>query len=373
MRVPAIGATTYWGVVASMSLLLPVGAALAGQQSPQVPAPPTATPAFEVLWQAEVGIVKAPQLAAGASALFVADEGGVRALAADTGKALWSTEHGVSGVMAAGHGVVLVPTADALIVLDQQTGAERWQAAVEHPVAVATASGVFAAAGAVVQAWHMDGTPRWQRTLAAPLAAPIAVDGTAAATTVLVVMLSDKSISALAAADGTPRWQHPIPSLPRAITVSGDRLYFGGADGAVYAYGLDGSEDPAWRFDVRAVTIGAPAVDDRCAYVALIDNSVRAFKRGSGNLCWLTPLDMRPAAGPAIVGEDLAVLTATGTLVALEKATGRPIGAPVTAPGAAPESRPRLLAATTDADGTIYALTVSTGTGPMVTAFRRTR
>jgi hypothetical protein len=59
--------------------------------------------------------------------------------------------------------------------------------------------------------------------------------------------------------------------------------------------------------------------------------------------------------------------------VALEKATGRLIGTPVTAPGAGPETRPRLLASTTSADGTIYALTVSTGSGPMVTAFRRTR
>jgi outer membrane protein assembly factor BamB len=204
--------------------------------------------------------------------------------------------------------------------------------------------------------------------MTAPAAAPLAVS---AEPEMLVVALADRTLAAVSAADGVPRWQHAIPSLPSLLTVGAGRIYFGAADGAVYAYDLDGSEDADWRFDVRAETIGAPAVDDRCVYVALIDNSVRAFRRSIGNLCWLTPINLRPATGPVALADALGVVTATGTLVALDRKTGRPVGAPVTPPGAPGENRPRLIGAAAGADGTIYTLTISSGAPPTVTAFRR--
>jgi outer membrane protein assembly factor BamB len=371
MRVLSIAATTSWGVAVCLSLLLPRAPFFQTKPSPQVPAPPPAAapaPTFAVAWQAVVGAVDGPQMAAGADGIFVADAHGVRAFSAAAGAPLWTTELAVSTPIAAGHGLVFVYADGSLRALDQQTGAARWSSAVETPAGGVTAvpGGLVAATGAVLRAWQPDGTPRWQIALTAPAVAPIAADGDR-----LFLALEDATLLSVGAADGKPRWQHRIHALPERLIAAGGRIYFGGADRAVYAFDQDGSEDPSWRFDVRAATIGAPAIDDRCVYVALMDNSIRAFRRGSGNLCWLMQLTLRPAAGPILLGEELAVLTATGSVAALDRQTGRTIGAPFTAPGVGPEGRPRLLAAAIAADGSIVALTVASGGQPTLTAFRR--
>ena len=371
MRVLSIAATTSWGVVVGLSLFLPQTPVPAPTPSPQVPAKAAGpAPAFETAWTADVADVEAPQMAASADAVFVAGARGVRAFSAADGSALWTSPLAVASPIAVGHGQLFVYADGALQALDQRTGAVRWFSKVEAPAGGITvvAKDLVMDTGAVLRAWAGDGTVRWQIALTAPASTPAVAEGDR-----LFVALADQTLLAVRAADGAALWQHPLPAPASGLVAAGDRLYLGGADGAVYAFPQDGGEDPAWRFEVRAAIVGAPAVDDRCVYVALMDNTVRAFRRRSGNLCWLEQIQMRPAAGPVMIGAtELAILTATGTLIALDRRTGAIVGAPVT-PGAGAEGASRLLAAAVGHDGSILVLTIATGGQPTLTALRRAK
>lgn len=364
MRVPRIRTTTSWGVALSLSLTLPVTSIARAPQEKPVPAPAV----LDKLWQSDVDAKGNTQLAAGSSAVIVADDTlGVRAVSVE-GRPLWFARHPTSHPIAAGGDLVVVYSEESLRALDQTTGEERWSTAVDPPEAGAAIleGGVFAATGLVLRAWGHDGTPRWQQGLSAPAVTPIAADAGR-----LYMALADSTLIAVNG-DGRILWQIALDSVPKLLLASRGRIYFGAADGAVYAYDQDGSADWAWRYPVRSEAVGAPAIDDRCVYVALMDNSLRAFKRGSGNLCWAaTQLNLRPASGPVVAGDGVVVTTVTGALVAVQKTTGRPLGEPVPAPGAGPgRLPPRLLSAVAAPGGAaIYTLTISAS--PTLAAFRR--
>ena len=85
-----------------------------------------------------------------------------------------------------------------------------------------------------------------------------------------------------------------------------------------------------------------------------------------------TQLNQRPAAGPVVGPREVAIATATGAVMALQKETGRLIGLPTLGPRGPSAQTPRLLASAASVDGaTVYTLTVATGLPPTVTAFRR--
>jgi len=109
------------------------------------------------------------------------------------------------------------------------------------------------------------------------------------------------------------RWRLPLPTTPVSLAAHRDRLYFGGKDGALYAYRQHSGDRTDWRFLLTAA-VGGLAVDDRLVYSALVDNTVRAFDRVTGNQRWSVSLSTRAAAGPIRSESAVIVPLTTGAL-----------------------------------------------------------
>jgi outer membrane protein assembly factor BamB len=163
-----------------------------------------------------------------------------------------------------------------------------------------------------------------------------------------------------------------VTPKPGELAAAGDRFYFAADDGVVYAYKFE-DEDPAWAFPVNVDGVGAPAIDDRCVYVAFLDNSVQAYQRGSGTRCWSTrTLKGRPAAGPLVAGAHLVIPLTTGELVVVGIKDGKTASPP---DGAASSSQPaaatlQAIAASPDASS-VYIVSVGGDQRRVLTARRK--
>ena len=164
----------------------------------------------------------------------------------------------------------------------------------------------------------------------------------------VIAALANRALVVLDLPTGAVRKRMLLPAKPGELAGSEDRVYFGADDGEFYAYRA-GSEDPLWVFPIKVNIVGAPVADDRCVYAAFMDNSVRAFRRGSGTSCWSArALTGRPASGPMLTGGQLVIPLTTSDLVVIEARDGKPVRRPTVAaqPSAA------TLQATRGPDGT---------------------
>jgi outer membrane protein assembly factor BamB len=187
-----------------------------------------------------------------------------------------------------------------------------------------------------------DGAPLWKTQLAAPAArVPVARGGW------VFVALTDGAVTALRADTGTAVWTVPVGAPSTAPVVEGDRLYvpdgktvwrvaldsdvtaITAVAGVVFAattgrwlYALDaGKGQVRWRFRIQGAAIGLVVDDDRVVAV-MLDQSVRAFKIGSGAQAWRQELSFRPAGGPVIMGQSVLVTGFGPTMRALDRKTG---------------------------------------------------
>jgi len=282
------------------------------------PAPPPPVPAFEEVWRQTIESPGAPRLAATAAYVVLAQtEGGVSCRAAEDGHEVWHAALPTKLTPVIGGTLVFVVSNGQLHALDLATGASKWvQQEVGEPAGVAWHENrLVVVTGQEIRAWLPDGRMAWRQDLGAAIVPPTAVDGDA-----IFVALSDQKIVALDAASGTPRWTLPLETVPHALTAKGGRLFFAGADDAIYAYHErpEPEPQPAWRFPM-APLVGLPAADDHCLYVAFLDNTVSALKLNIGNPCWRGNLPGRPAAGPFPAADRVVIVLTTGELIALKQ------------------------------------------------------
>ena len=198
-----------------------------------------------------------------------------------------------------------------------------------------------------------DAAPLWQAPLAATAAfAPVARGGW------VFVALADGAITGLRADKGSAVWSVPVGVATTPPAVEGDRLYAattGGvvralavADGAVvwqvtlegdatavtavadhvfvatsarWLYALDGKGKVRWRFRIQGAAIGLAVDEDRVIAVTL-DQTVRAFKIGSGAQAWRQELSFRPAGGPIVAGLSILITGFGPNLRAIDRKTG---------------------------------------------------
>jgi outer membrane protein assembly factor BamB len=316
-----------------------------------------AAPPLAISWQTEIEISGLLHLAVGPRAVLLAgSESGLTARAVDDGHVLWQIPK-ATGIQPAVAGKLLaILSDDALEVLDQDTGQLVWSAPVEGgespPTVHATGELFLVIRGSEIRAWRTDGAVAWRATLtSAPVTRVVAGPDS------LVVGLQSAEVVALDPANGTVRSTVKLLAPPTALTIAGDQLFIPTADGLLYAYRLTRDLKRMWRY--RAVAaIGDAVVGERFAYFALLDNSLRAFDRKGGSQRWSAPLDSRPIAGPVLLGENLLVPLAAGTLAQIPAGTGkRP---PST--GKAPErTSVRMNAMAASQDGLYVIVTGSSG------------
>ena len=329
-------------------------------QKPEAPPPPGT--GLEVLWEQPVSFSGATHVAAGASSVFVVSaETGLSAFSPVDGRSLWSSSLTSALRPSVTGGQVAVVSNGSLHVLNlsNESQTPAWTADVGP-----TASAIFALHdrfGAVIaqeiRVWSPGGTSHWHTALPGMPVTKVASNSDA-----LFVGVDDPSAGpALVALDkttGAIRWQLPLKSRPESLTATDDRLFFGGADAALYSVLTTGATSDDWRFPLLGA-IGDPVADDRQVYFALRDNSVRAFERGGGSLRWDRPLVHRPLTGPMRIGSNLAIALADGAVVELLTKDGSVIAPKTTV------TRPsvRLQAAALSPDATrVFTLTIAPST-----------
>jgi outer membrane protein assembly factor BamB len=381
--VASAATTICCGVAIGVSLFLPQAVPPGEQTVPPVPAvpdqkTPVAAPAapavvYESAWQKTVDTDSAVRLTVGATHLFVADaKSRLTAMIAADGTDAWTKDLPSDKRLATGDGMVFVVSGEKLYALDEKTGTERW---------TATASGatngpswvsgiVVISIGEQIAAFRTaDGSEIWRQPVGAESTVPLAVEAG-----LVLTALANRSIAVLDLVTGTVRKRMLLGAQPGELAAAGNRLFFGAEDGLFYAYGLT-AEDPAWVQQVRVKTVGAPITDDGCVFVTLLDNTVRAFKRGSGSSCWSArTLSGRPAAGPLLAGLYLIVPLTNADLVVIGKKDGRIVrGSTPDATGAPPVSRAATLqtiAAAPDVSS-VYIVAVGEDQRRVLTARRR--
>jgi len=260
-----------------------------------------------------------------------------------------------------------IASGEKLHALLETTGDERWGVSLPGPTTgPAWSKGlvVFSNGLEIVACRSVDGSEIWRQPLGAQIELPIVVsDGR------VIAALANRTLVVLDLPTGAIRKRMLLPAKPGDLAGSEDRVYFGADDGAVYAYRA-GSEDPFWVFPIHVNIVGAPVMDDRCVYAAFMDNSVRAFRRGSGTSCWSArALTGRPASGPMLSGGQLVIPLTTSDLVVIEARDGKPVRRPTVA---AQPSSATLQAISASPDGTsIYIVSVGGDQRRVLTARRR--
>jgi outer membrane protein assembly factor BamB len=270
-------------------------------------------------------------------------EGGVR----------WRVELATTLAPAAREGIVVVAGAEGLTALDAVDGSTRWTLPVpggfSGPPLVDTGWVVVGtAAGEVLAARASDGAVIWTSAVGAPVERrPVA------AASGIYVSVSDGRVVSLALADGGLRWESRLGGAPGDLLVLDEKLYVGADDKHFYCLDTDDG-DRDWRQRVGGRPVGAAAVDTERVYYVALDNILWAYGRRGGSIRWRRLLSFRPSAGPAVLGDVVAVAgiqaeihgfeVRTGELAAEAVLAADLASPPVSVPGLLPTAwRPLLL------------------------------
>ncbi|RPE81702.1 outer membrane protein assembly factor BamB [Vulcaniibacterium tengchongense] len=269
------------------------------------------TPSVEVakLWSARagkgegrIGVGQRPAVADG-RVYAAAIEGGVRALDLQTGKQVWEfrpeKKSGLrlSGGPGAGEGLVVVGGLDGeVIALDAASGEEKWRAEVPNEVIAPPAIGlgmVFVRSndGRVTAFDAATGERRWFWTQDVP---PLSVRGNDAPVLgpgFVFVGNDDGTVTALAANDGRPLWDQAV-AQPEGRT----------------------------ELDRMADIDGTPVLEGTTLYATSFKNATLAIDAPSGRPMWNSGQGGVGRLG--VAADRLIVTDRTGTVYALDKATG---------------------------------------------------
>ena len=248
----------------------------------------------------------APPAADGRRVYVALQTGRLVAIEPGSKEPVWSVELAVDGPMTVANGRIYAPASGAIQALDAATGSVLWRLPASALAAPLTHRADWLIAGLAdggLQAVRAtDGVVMWARALGSPLAAPVAVDGDT-----LGVVLADGRLAVMDVATGKARWEKTLGSPATGLTLDGDRIFTGTADGYFWSIKTrDGDLDWRWRRGARVV--GSAVADADRVYVVALDNVVRGLSRGSGHEKWNHPLPTRPLSGPMLV-DGVVVIT----------------------------------------------------------------
>ena len=279
------------------------------------------------------------------SAIFAAgSEGNVLAVNKDTGKRLWAIdlETAISGGVGYGSGMVMVGTIDGIVyALDEDNGSTIWTAQVSTEILVSPKTN-----GKVVVVQTVDnklfaldansGEELWQHDGDAPI---LSVRGTSEALVTDNMVLSgfdSGKLIAFNSSNGSLVWEARIAlpkgrtELERMVDIDGQPLLVGDV---IYAVTYQGRLGALSRGTGRSLWFqdssshSSPAHSDGQIFVTEEQDTVRAFKAGSGQVVWSNEqLFLRRVTGPAKLAGTMAVADAEGFLHLLDPSDGHFVG-----------------------------------------------
>ena len=138
-------------------------------------------------------------------------------------------------------------------------------------------------------------------------AAPVATGGA------VILATADGQVRALAARDLSPlgSWplEAPLETPPSSVA---DRAFVADARGTVLAIGRDGER--LWSIDLKEAVVGPPAVLGDSVYFLTRAGSLHRRQLADGSPLGRIPLGAFPSGGLRVVGPDIIVPVALGSL-----------------------------------------------------------
>ena len=354
-RTPGLRAAV--AAVALLGVVSPVGAVaqeadpwpMAGRDPAHTATAEAPAPPYREVWTSDVGL-GGPRAgpAVARDVVVVVTERGVVALDPASGEPRWDAARaeGPAGPPAVAGDLVVHASgsgpATAVVARTLIDGREVWRAFVDSEVGgglVAAHGLVYAAtaAGELIALHAETGEEEWRSDVGGRLeATPAVADG-------LVLVASEEPSTGVAtvfaldaATGGDPEWRFatPGPAVPASAPASADgRAVVATSDGVVRALNLDGGGE-AWSADVRAAvsTRQVPAASD--PFVVADRLHLYALEPEGGEERWaflLADLAALPGgrqntlspASPAVLGGAAVIGDASGTLSAIDLASGR--------------------------------------------------
>lgn len=301
--------------------------------APDVSAQPAALEAtlplfpLRVRWTVDFGLPPTSGPASDGHAVFLPlESGALVAVDAETGAIRWQAADRPTRVPpVAADDAVYVVQSQALVALDLKTGAERWRtpfdAAVSAPL-VARGGWVVVGLenGEVTALRGNDGVRVWTTSFATPVVAAPAINGAR-----LYLPGGDARVRTVDIESGTLLWEQAVGGAVLTISPLGERVYVGADDNFFYALD-DATGRRLWRWRTGGDPIGSASADDRRVYFSSLDTIVRALDRRHGAQQWRRPLPWRPRSGPLLAGSTVLVSGVALDLRGFAAATGTPVG-----------------------------------------------
>ena len=354
-RAPGLRAAI--AAVAFLAVVSPAGAAaqeadpwpMAGRDPAHTGTAEAPAPPYREVWTSDVGLggpLAGPAVAR--DVVVVVTERGVVGLDPATGEPRWeaSRAEGPAGPPAVAGDLVVHTSgsgsATAVVARTLTDGRELWRAFVDSEVGsglVAADGLVYAAtaAGELIALHAETGEEEWRSDVGGRLeATPAVADG-------LVLVASEEPSTGVAtvfaldaARGGDPEWRFatPGPAVPASAPASADgRAVVATSDGMVRALNLDGGGE-AWTADVRAAVSARQVPAASAPFVVADRLHLYGLEPEGGEERWtflLADLAELPGgrrntlspASPAVLGGAAVIGDTSGTLSAIDLASGR--------------------------------------------------
>lgn len=248
--------------------------------------------------------------------------GSLIAIGLDHGQVRWNRDLSTEVTPGTGDGMVFVATEGQVEALTAESGETRWQTAIPGRVTLLKWDTGWLIcgtdAGDVAALRASDGTLVWRATLGSPMVVP-----PAAALDRLYLALDAGRIVALDLASGELAWEHGVEDRISSLSSTAGQLIVGTSRAVINLDPASGRRQ--WRWRVGGPSSGPATSDERHIYFASRENVVRAVDRSNGNLAWYAELTSRPVGGPSLFQETVLVPISTAIAV-FDPATGKALG-----------------------------------------------
>ena len=144
----------------------------------------------------------------------------------------------------------------------------------------------------------------------------------------VIAASSDGAIARVESATGRQLWRVKSETpLTAGVGSDGNMLVFGGHEGTVLAFDMDGKA--MWKYQASSEVLSSPVVGQGVVVVRSVDNRIVGLDAATGQQKWTVqrtspPLILRNAPGMVVVEKDVIIAQPGGKLISLLLATGAP-------------------------------------------------
>jgi outer membrane protein assembly factor BamB len=265
----------------------------------------------------------APPVVTGTRLIAPYSNGDVYFFELSTGAHLFSRPYRTTMAPAVAGTRVLIAGDATLDALDVVSGTAQWQTPLPAPLVFAplVRSGwafLTLKNGSIVALRSENGAQVWTATPGGAVGAPLIAEGDR------LFAATGSVVQALAVADGQAVWKATLDSDVTAVAAVEGHVF--AATAGRWLVAIDARKgEIRWRYRIGGSAIGL-AVDEDRVIAVMLDQSVRAFKIGSGAQVWRQELSFRPTAGPIVAGRSVLVTGFAPTLRVLDRRTGANLG-----------------------------------------------